>query len=531
MERPCCPEIHGEIELHAEATVKLMHSGVRNVFRFMPMVALAAIAVPLPLCAASPKSAFKIAVHRVSLVLHVHPRHRRLLGASALLIRGVDLIGSRHVHLEIFDLYGEPSRAERARIGAALHSSLPAPWQLIAHRVSRYGRRETWIYGLAQGNRMTTLICLLERGQATMVMANANPQTLLDNLQGPGIVLWRKKMLVRGLWGGLGDGSGYGPGFAFRTPSGPFNLVQLHGSTQVTTYKYLKSTLGFRFDPTGGDMRTYSLDLTGHYFVGPDEDFFGIGPNSPAQRTEYDLQQRGAKLTLGVRLARALRLGVGEQVSDTRIFGGEGEGEANAQLVFSSVNVPGLARGANLYGAFAFFQVDTRDYPQSPHRGIFLRLSGSDNNGMGHSHFGFWRLSLDGRGYLPLTHHDVLAGRVLSIWNLVKAGDQVPFFDLAKIGDSSILRGYRPYRFQGLNAVAASLEYRHYFGNDFGVFLFNDLGQVYDTRSQLTRSNLRATWGAGLLFNDSRRKTDIKLFFGVTRHEGHRWFLTLGPTF
>ena len=477
-------------------------------------------------------AAFAQVVHHLSLALRRPPRHRRLLGASQVFLRGADLSGPRRIHLALFDLKGEPSPAARARVNAALQAALPPPWQFVAHRTSRYGNRESWVYARPHGRRMTTLVCLLQRGQATLVMANANPQTILDSLQDRGIVLWSRKSLVRGLWGGLGDGSGFGPGLAFVTPSGPVNLLQLHGSLQVTTEAYFLSTLGFRFDPTGGDMRTFSLDLTGRYRVSPNEDFFGLGPLSPAQRTMYDLQERALALTFGIRPARALRAGVGEDYSGNRVFGGQESGYANAQTTFSPAQVPGLARGANLFSTFAFLQFDTRDYPRNPHRGVFLRLSASDNDGAGHSHFGYWHYQGEARAYLPLTPYgNVLAGRVLSIWNIAKPGEQVPFFRLARLGDSSILRGYRPYRFYGLNAVAGSLEYRHYFDTGFGAFLFGDLGQVYDVRSELTRSNLRTTWGAGLLFNDGRRKTLFKLFFALTPHEGHRWFLTLGPTF
>ncbi|MGH9474933.1 MAG: BamA/TamA family outer membrane protein [Terriglobales bacterium] len=494
---------------------------------------LAALAVLAPTAPAqNPNSATEFArtVHGISLALHTRPHHRRLLGISQLFIRGAAL-GSSDVHVAMFDLPGKPSRSERAAVNAALQASLPAPWQLVGHRTSRYGRKESWIYARPNGSRATTLICLLERGEATLVIANADPQTVLDSLQGQGIVLWSHKSVVRGLWGGLGDGSGFGPGIAFKTPAGTINMLQLHGSAQLTYQGYFLSTLGFRFDPTGGDMQTFSLDLTGRYQVSPDVDFFGIGPNSPSQRAMYDLQERGLALTFGVRPAEALSFGVGESYSGNRVFGGTESGYANAQQVFSPALVSGLARGANLLSTFGFLQFDTRDYPLSPHHGLYLRLSASDNNGAGHSNVGFWHYQADARAYLPLTRSDVLAWRGLSTWNLAKPGDQVPFFLLARLGDSSALRGYRPYRFYGLNALTSSLEYRHYFSTGFGAFLFGDLGQVYDVRSQLTRSNMRATWGSGLLFNDSRRKTLFKVFFGITADEGHRWFLTLGPTF
>ncbi|MGH9487498.1 MAG: BamA/TamA family outer membrane protein [Terriglobales bacterium] len=477
-------------------------------------------------------AAFARLSRRVSLALHARPHHHRLLGASQLVIRGAGHIGSKGTHVALFDLPGAPTRSERARLNAALVAALTPPWQLLRHHTARYGETETWIFAHPQGTRVTTVVCLLERGQATLVMANAAPEAVLDSLQGEGIVLWSRKSVVRGLWGGLGDGSGFGPGIAFATPAGSINLVQVHGSAQVTTRSYLKTTLGFRVDPTGGDLQTFSLDITGRYQVSPDVDFFGLGPNSPAQRAMYDLQERGLRLTLGVRPARALRFGAGEDYSGNRVFGGGEGGYADAQTAFSPSVVPGLARGANLLSTFGFLQYDTRDFPLSPHRGVYLRLSAADNGGTDHSGFGFWHYQADARGYLPLTpFSDVLAWRGLSTWNIAKAGEQVPFFEMAQLGDSATLRGYRPYRFYGLNAITSSLEYRHYFSDSFGAFLFGDIGQVYDVRSQLTRSNMRTTWGAGLLFNDSRRKTFFKIYFGITSGEGHRWFLTQGPTF
>ena len=505
--------------------------GGRRASAWLAVLALA-LATLAPAAFAARNVEFESVVQHVSAALRSRPRHRRLLGASLLLVRGVDPVGSKGMHLALFDIDGEPSAADRERVGAALQAALGAPWQMIAHSTSKYGEKESWVYARPDGPRMTTVVCLLERGQATLVMAQADPQGILNSLQERGIVIWSNKTVVRGLWSGLGDGSGFGPGIAFETPTGQVNMLQLHGSAQVTYESYFESTLGFRFDPTGGDMQTFSLDLTGRYRVHPEEDFFGQGPLSPAQRTMYDLQERGLALTFGVRPARAWNFGIGEDYSGNRVFGGRDSRYANAQAVFSPLLVPGLARGANLLGTFAFAEYDSRDFPRSPHRGAYLRLSASDNDGTGRSDYGFWDYQADARAYLPLTHSsDVLAWRFLGLWNRPKAGATVPFFRLARLGDSSTLRGYRPYRFYGLNAVTSSLEYRHYFDDDFGAFIFGDAGQVYDRRSELTRSNMRATWGMGLLFNDGRKKTSFKLFFGSTSDEGHRWFLTLGPTF
>ncbi|HXR98281.1 MAG TPA: BamA/TamA family outer membrane protein [Terriglobales bacterium] len=494
-------------------------------------LALSCAMLARPAQGQSNAAAFDTVVNRVGVALHARPRRRSLLGTSLLFVHDAGPIGPKHMQVALFDLDGEPTPAQRADVGAALQAVLAAPWQLVAHQTSRYGDDESWVYARPEGVHSDTVVCRLQRGQTTVVIAEEDPLALLNGIDQQGVVIWSHQSVVRGLWGGLGDGSGFGPGLAFETAAGLPNLAQLHGSAKVTYEGYLGTSLGIRIDPTGGDMHTFSLDLTGRYNVSPSVDFFGQGPSSPAQRAVFNLQERGAALTFGVRPSRTLKFGIGADYSGNRVFGGNEDGYANAQSVFAAQALPGMARGANLISGFAFAQYDGRDFPEAAHSGTYLRLSAADNEGTGHSNFHFWNYRADGRAYLPLKHFsDVLAGRVLAIWNRPEGGGEVPFFRLAELGDSDTLRGYRPYRFHGLNAATASLEYRHYFDDDWGAFLFGDVGQVYDFRAELTRRNMRATWGGGLLFNDGR-KTSFKIFFGTTSDEGHRWFLTLGPTF
>ena len=81
----------------------------------------------------------------------------------------------------------------------------------------------------------------------------------------------------------------------------------------------------------------------------------------------------------------------------------------------------------------------------------------------------------------------------------------VPFFRFARLGTGDTLRGYDTFRFQGLNSVHLSAEYRFRLMQGFetsgftGVegFFFGDFGQVFNTKEQLNWQNLRATWGGG----------------------------------
>ena len=139
-------------------------------------------------------------------------------------------------------------------------------------------------------------------------------------------------------------------------------------------------------------------------------------------------------------------------------------------------------------------------------------------------------LRFDARGYLPLgTSRLVLAARLMGDFNEAKGGSQIPFFRLARLGDWQTLRGYRPLRFYGRNALAANIEYRFEIIPSLGALAFTDFGQVFNRRAELTAHNLHATWGGGVEFK-AKKSTLFRVLVGKSG-EGTRVIIGFGPTF
>lgn len=330
-------------------------------------------------------------------------------------------------------------------------------------------------------------------------------------------------------FGGIGDGSGFGLGIELTNDVSKSPNLKVSALVQGTFRWYLLTNAGISFDPTRKGRERFQLDFFGRYQLRPRENFYGLGPDSlRSNRSNYNLQERGFNFAALYKLTKSLQVGVGLDYSSTRIFAGEDARFANALTLFP--NLPGAIRGASLLSPQAFITFDKRNAKDGATKGVYATFIASSNDSVGKDDFGFVNLRFDTRGYLPLgTPRHVLAARLLGNFNDAKGGSQIPFFRLARLGDSQTLRGYKALRFYGQNALAASIEYRAELVPYLGVVTFTDFGQVFDRQSQLTSQNLHATWGGGIDFK-SKKSTLFRILVGKSG-EGVRLILGFGPTF
>lgn len=330
-------------------------------------------------------------------------------------------------------------------------------------------------------------------------------------------------------FGGIGDGSGFGLGVEFTNHTSKPSNVRLSGVLHATFRQYVLATAGISVDPTSGNRERFQMDFTGRYTLRPRDNFYGLGPGSfRSNRSNYDLQERGFNFAARWKVAKSLRVGAGLDFSAARVFDGQDRRFAKTPQLFPTL--PGIARGASLLSPQLFLELDQRDNPNNPTKGVFANLTASSNDSVGKDDFGFVNLRLDARGYLPLgTPRHVLAARLIGNFNNPKGGSEIPFFRLARLGDSHTLRGYRPLRFYGRNALAANVEYRFELTPGIGALAFTDFGQVFDRRVQLTAQNLHATFGGGIEFK-SRKSTLFRILVGKSG-EGTRVIIGFGPTF
>ncbi len=330
-------------------------------------------------------------------------------------------------------------------------------------------------------------------------------------------------------FGGTGDGSGFGFGVEFTNNANEPSNVRLSSVLQATFRKYVLATAGISVDPTGGKRERFQMDFTGRYQLRPRDNFYGIGFNSQrSNRSNYDLQERGFNFAARWKMTKSLHVGAGLDFSAARAFDGQDRRFAKTPQLFPTL--PGLVRGASLLSPQVFAEFDQRNSPGNPTKGVYANFTASSNDSVGKDDFGFVNLKFDARGYLPLgTPRRVLAARLIGNFNQAKGGSQIPFFRLARLGDSQTLRGFRPLRYYGSNALAANLEYRFELIPGIGALAFTDVGQVFEQRAQLSAKNMRATYGGGIEFK-SKKSTLFRILVGKSA-EGTRVILGFGPTF
>jgi outer membrane protein assembly factor BamA len=187
--------------------------------------------------------------------------------------------------------------------------------------------------------------------------------------------------------------------------------------------------------------------------------------------------------------------------------------------VFNDSSAPGLDRQANFLRPGAFGQIDYRDDPAGPKSGgnYVSEWTWYEDRSLGAFSFGRW--DIDVQQYIPFFNKSRrLALRARMTMTKARSGHRVPFYLQPYLGGSDDLRGFRPYRFTGPNAVVYNAEYRWEIFSGLDGALFFDAGKVMFHRGHLGMADLEVSPGFGFRFN-ARNQTFIRLDVGFS-HEG-----------
>ncbi|HYH00225.1 MAG TPA: BamA/TamA family outer membrane protein [Terriglobales bacterium] len=332
---------------------------------------------------------------------------------------------------------------------------------------------------------------------------------------------------VRPIVGNLGDGSGFGLGVAFNTAGTDERKLALEGDAHATVKQYVEANLSARLLSRDTPIGALTFRTGVGYKMRPEEDFYGVGPASDF-RTNYNLIERSTSATVEVKRGKRVRFGTQLKFSDTVIVNGRDLNFPSTRQAYAPTELAGLG-GAQLFETSAFVEYDTRAGRTSPVKGLYVKALASSVEGID-GDFGYWQYKIDQRAYVPLASpRRVFAIRTLLVFSDPRGASQVPFFRLARLGNSETLRGFDPNRFYGRNAAAWNAEYRTDLTGGLGAFAFTDFGQVFNRRADFNTSNFQVTYGAGLQVKTARA---ILLRTYVARSsEGTRLMISFGPTF
>lgn len=321
---------------------------------------------------------------------------------------------------------------------------------------------------------------------------------------------------VNAIFGGLGEGAGLAGGLEFTTADALGEQFDLYADAVVSTRLYRQFEVGANIghEKDRGEVRYIYTRRTR-------DNFFGLGPFADEDPIAFSLF--GEQFVLGgetnyQRETRTFQAGyahyfvedkfsVGAYVdyTSTSIYEGKDDADPSIFSVYSPYpalggfdaplgylnQVPGLTGNSKIFTYGAYSEADFRTNDKGLTQGFYgyVRYSGhdgvDDDNVFGG--YGWNQFSADVRGYIPIfSDKTSIALRFWSDDNFRRGGSAIPFYDLARLGGGSSLRGFDTFRFYGEKSVLFQGEFRqtvYNFGGDkdkgIDINLFGDAGQVW----------------------------------------------------
>ncbi len=309
------------------------------------------------------------------------------------------------------------------------------------------------------------------------------------------------------------------------------------------------------FDLSFGDPNLFG----GHQWIGlikftkdlsPGSDFYGLGNNSTGGTTlaTYNLHRTKANFTLGYRLAphwvAALDIGF------DKISIGKGSPSGNTPSALTRFpNLPGLHGNYNNPVALSLIYNTQRDLTRPTHGWNNIVKIQHVGPELGNS-VNYTRYLADFKYTLPVFSSKNILGFRLDGEYVDGSGNNLPFYEMASIGGSNNLEGFKSDRFLGQSRVFAQIGYRRLLA-DFDFYniwrvridgaLFGGAGRVFLNRSKLPHnlsraatpdlsSKFRYSYGTGVRIDLGEALT-ARIDIGFSKNNKAQAFLEFGNRF
>jgi outer membrane protein assembly factor BamA len=314
-----------------------------------------------------------------------------------------------------------------------------------------------------------------------------------------------QQLSIRPLIDGFPADAGFALGAAVsrtRTP-GP---IDVRAKTILSVKKYQLYEVGIEVPEF---TRWLSFDVTSQYRNFPQEDFWGVGPNTPKSgRANYLLEGVDTTATIAAYLGK-FRLGVNGGYE--RINTGPGHDKEFPIVPESLLSQPRFTHIG------AFLEYNSLDEQANPQRGGMYSLQWTSYNPT------FQRYTIDLRRFISIGATDRIGLRMQTVFTRSANHEEVPFFMLPTAGGSNTVRGFNHYRFRDRNALVLNAEYRRPLTGFLDFVAFADAGRVFARSKNLGLQDLHPSAGVG-----ARVRLGTRVFFGVDfgfSNEGRKLWL------
>jgi hypothetical protein len=331
--------------------------------------------------------------------------------------------------------------------------------------------------------------------------------------------------------GGIGEGAGFGAGPAFRHNAARFDFKT---SAAASMKQYFIAEASVRFPGTIGHNeyvkpRGLYLELYGRRRDFPQEDFFGLGPDSQAdQRSNYAQRDSFGEITAGLEKG-LLDAGVGVGYLEVSIGEGTDTRMPSSTAIFSPEDMPGVADRPRFVVIQPFLEFATVDRAVNDRSGGIYRFSAAQYRDRDHGRYSFVRWDADVRHYFSFVKDTrTIALRAVAASARPDPGQEVPFYLQPTLGGARSLRGYRTFRYRDRAAVLLQAEYRWRINEFVTGALFYDTGAVGASPDELGR--FERNYGIGLRAGN-RMGSAFRIDFAFGGREGHRLLVRFDDVF
>ena len=231
----------------------------------------------------------------------------------------------------------------------------------------------------------------------------------------------------------------------------------------------------------------------------PKESFFGIGhETSRSDRTSFLQEEVDVRLLYQQRLNRAFSLDADLGYHAVDIGTGIGESASALQGRYAPGQLPGMDDRVHHLESALLLRALFVDLPGSPTRGNRSLMRLGYRRSVDDDAFSHFQLLVRTEQFFELFYRRTLALHLGSDWRFAPGDDQVPFYDLASLGGSESLRGYRRGRFRDRGVVFATATYKYPVWKLVDGELFYETGRTFHRPGDFTFAGWKPSFGAGL---------------------------------
>ncbi len=322
---------------------------------------------------------------------------------------------------------------------------------------------------------------------------------------------------------GLGLGGGYRHDLFHRNAR-----IDLGAGITLRNYQMLLADFSL---PYIADNR-FELGVHALYRHNPQEDFWGIGPDSlNDNRVSYRVNFTNYEVRAIARPLKWLEAGTHVGWLSGSIGPGTDTRFPTIEDVFTDADAPGLAAQPNYRYADVYGAIDYRDQKNNARAGGYYSVTWRRYADLDFDLYNFREIDAVVQQFFPIFDKKrvfAVQGRLMA--TTADDGQQVPFYFQPTVGGSTSLRSYNDFRFRDETGVYFNFEYRWEAFSALDMALFYDLGSVTPEVDDLRLSNLKDGYGIGFRFN-TYKSVLYRIDIGFGGADGVRYFFKFSKAF